>query len=208
MPKYTVKPGDCIASIAAKFTSTLEALWDAPDNEELRNLRDDPFVLLEGDEVHVPEPKDKQVSVAPGGRHVFVVHSMRCDFEVTLRLNDKLRKGVAWTLEVGGETIQGTTGDDGTVYASIPARARTGILRLPESEDEFPIAFGDLDPSETVRGVQSRLASLAYYRHRIDGDAGPWTARALRAFQIDEELPLTGKADKATTERLREKYGR
>ena len=158
--------------------------------------------------MHIPDAKDKQVSVAPGGRYVFVLQNMRCDFEVTLRLNDKLRTGVTWTLEVGSETIQGTTGEDGTVHASIPARARTGVLRLPDSDDEYPIAFGDLDPSETVRGVQSRLASLAYYRHRIDGDAGPWTARALRAFQIDEELPLTGKADEATTERLREKYGR
>lgn len=208
MTKYTVKPGDCIASIAAKFSSTLEALWDSPDNQELRELRNDPFVLHEGDEVAIPEPEDKHVSVAPGGRHVFVLHNMRCDFEVTLRLNDKLRTGVAWVLEVGGETIKGETGEDGTVRASIPARARTGVLRLPKSKDEYPIAFGDLDPSDTTRGVQSRLASLAYYRHRIDGDAGPWTARALRAFQIDEELPLTGKADEATTERLREKYGR
>ncbi len=208
MPTYKVKAGDCIASIAAKFSSTLEALWDAPGNQELRNLREDPFVLLEGDEVHIPEPQDKQVSVTPGGRHVFVVHNLRCDFEVTLRLNDRLRTGVAWVLEVDGERLEGTTGEDGTVRASIPARARTGTLRLPETDDEFPISFGDLDPADTTRGIQSRLTSLAYYRHRIDGDAGPWTARALRAFQIDEELPITGKVDAATIERLRERYGR
>lgn len=208
MAKYTVKAGDCVASIAAKFASTVEALWDAPDNEQLRKLREDPFVLQAGDEVHVPDVRDKRISVSPGGRHVFVVANTRCDFEVTLRVNGKLRTGVAWVLEVGAERLAGTTGDDGTVRASIPADATTGLLRLPESNDEFPIAFGDLDPLDTPRGVQSRLRSLAYYRHRIDGDAGPWTTRALRAFQADEGLPVSGKADPATTERLRTRYGR
>jgi len=208
MPTHTVKAGDCIASIAAKFESTLDALWDHPGNQELRDRREDPFVLQEGDEVHVPEVQGKQVSVEAGGRHVFVMHNLRCEFEVTLRRNGQLRAGEAWVLELEGETIEGTTRDDGTVRASIPTAARKGTLRLPESNDKFPIAFGDLDPIDTPRGVQSRLRSLAYYRHRLDGDAGPWTARALRAFQIDEELSITGKADEATVERLRTRYGR
>ncbi len=208
MAKYTVKAGECIASIAAKFASTLDQLWDDPNNEELRGLRDDPFVLKEGDVVHIPDVKDKQVSVAAGGRHVFVLQNMRCDFEVTLRLNGKLRTGVRWLLEVHGEVQEGTTGEDGTVRASIPADARTGVLRLPESKDEFPLDFGDLDPMDTPRGVQSRLQSLAYYRHRVDGKVGTWTARALRAFQMDEGLPVTAKADEATMERLRARYGR
>lgn len=208
MPKHSVKPGDCIASIAATFASTLDALWDHPDNKELRDLRQDPFVLHEGDEVHIPDAQDKRVSVTPGGRHVFVLHNTRTDFELTLRLNGTLRTGVAWVLKVAGETIKGTTGDDGTVRASILAHAKTGTLLLPDSDDRYPIAFGDLDPMDTARGVQSRLRNLAYYRHRIDGDTGPWTTRALRAFQIDEELPVTGKADDATMDRMRAKYGR
>jgi hypothetical protein len=208
MAKYTVKAGECIASVAAKFASTVEALWDAPDNQPLRQLRKDPCVLQEGDEVHVPDVRDKKVSVSPGGRHVFEQRNTRCDFEVTLRLNGQLRTGVAWVLEVGSETLEGTTGDDGTVRASVRADATTGVLRLPVSNDEFPIAFGDLDPLDSPRGIQSRLRSLAYYRHRVDGDAGPWTTRALRAFQADERLSMSGKPDAATLERLRERYGR
>lgn len=208
MPKHTVRPGDCIASIAAQFATTLEALWDHSDNSELRELRGDPFVLQEGDEVHVPDAPTGRLQVQAGKKHVFELEHQRCDFEVTLEFNGKLRTNEAWILRVAGETHEGTTGDDGTVRANIPAHARTGALELPDHGSTFDLALGDLDPLDTPRGVQARLRSLSYYQNKLDGDAGPWTARAIRAFQIDHELPITGEADDATLDRLKAVYGR
>ncbi len=208
MPEYIVKPGDCLASIAARFHLTLDSLWDHPDNQSLREERRDPYVLREGDRVHLPDPQPKTVKVAPGGRHTFMLTDTRCEFEVQLRLNGDPRKHEPWVLLIAGERITGTTDAEGTVRASIPARASEGVLELRDGRERFPFRFGDLDPIDTPRGLQGRLANLAYYRHLIDGDHGPWTARALRAFQRDHGVAVTGEADEPTLARLRTIYGR
>jgi hypothetical protein len=46
--------------------------------------------------------------------------------------------------------------------------------------------------------AQARLARLGYYPGPIDGDFGPMTSRALRSYQIDYGLPVTGRLDSQT----------
>jgi hypothetical protein len=43
--------------------------------------------------------------------------------------------------------------------------------------------------------VQSRLSALGYYRGAIDGIIGSGSRSAIRGFQIDNELPVTGRID-------------
>lgn len=50
--------------------------------------------------------------------------------------------------------------------------------------------------------AQARLARMGYYRGYIDGDFGPQTARALRNYQIDYGLPVTGRLDGRTLSSL------
>lgn len=57
-------------------------------------------------------------------------------------------------------------------------------------------------PASTVE-VQGLLAARGYYRAAVDGVAGPATRAALRRFQRDSGLPETGRADRATIDRLR-----
>ena len=46
--------------------------------------------------------------------------------------------------------------------------------------------------------AQTRLARLGYYRGPIDGDFGPMTNRAIRSYQADYGLPITGRLDSRT----------
>jgi Putative peptidoglycan binding domain len=46
--------------------------------------------------------------------------------------------------------------------------------------------------------AQARLARLGYYSGPIDGDFGPMTSRALRSYQADYGLPITGRLDSRT----------
>lgn len=46
--------------------------------------------------------------------------------------------------------------------------------------------------------AQARLARLGYYPGPIDGDFGPMTSRAIRSYQIDYGLPVTGRLDSRT----------
>jgi hypothetical protein len=46
--------------------------------------------------------------------------------------------------------------------------------------------------------AQVRLARLGYYPGPIDGDFGPMTSRAIRNYQADYGLPITGRLDYRT----------
>jgi Putative peptidoglycan binding domain len=46
--------------------------------------------------------------------------------------------------------------------------------------------------------AQARLARLGYYPGPIDGDFGPMTSRAIRSYQADYGLPITGRLDSRT----------
>ncbi|WCM93234.1 peptidoglycan-binding protein [Acidovorax sp. NCPPB 2350] len=68
---------------------------------------------------------------------------------------------------------------------------------------------GGAAPSQTkagtamsVREAQARLNALGYDVGTPDGSAGPKTANALRTYQKDKGLPVTGRLDTATADAL------
>ncbi len=68
---------------------------------------------------------------------------------------------------------------------------------------------GSAAPSQTragasmsMREAQDRLGSLGYNVGTPDGSAGPRTTRALREFQKDKGIPVTGRLDTATQDAL------
>jgi peptidoglycan hydrolase-like protein with peptidoglycan-binding domain len=73
---------------------------------------------------------------------------------------------------------------------------------LDEAGD--PAAAGDLylEPDE-VKQIQLDLKDRGYFHGPADGRKGPRTRTALRNFQRDESLAVTGSLDQATLDRLR-----
>jgi Putative peptidoglycan binding domain len=57
-------------------------------------------------------------------------------------------------------------------------------------------------PGSLVVASQARLQKLGYYRGAVDGAFGPLTAEAIRGFQSDNGLPVTGDLDVQTQRRL------
>lgn len=58
------------------------------------------------------------------------------------------------------------------------------------------LTFGE--HSETVRILQHKLNKLSYYTDKIDGDMGILTENALKNFQKDNKLTVSGQADSET----------
>jgi peptidoglycan hydrolase-like protein with peptidoglycan-binding domain len=81
------------------------------------------------------------------------------------------------------------------------AKATAGALEKTGEAvaDFFDGNDGDQD---RVREVQHALQGKGYYAGPIDGIAGPKTRSGVREYQQDEGLPVTGKADEKTAERL------
>jgi hypothetical protein len=64
---------------------------------------------------------------------------------------------------------------------------------------EVPVyAYRGLPPDQILSEVQRELQMLGYYRGAVDGLFGPLTRNALRQFQRDYGLPVTGAVDEAT----------
>ncbi|MEP6671871.1 MAG: peptidoglycan-binding protein [Chthoniobacter sp.] len=91
----------------------------------------------------------------------------------------------------------------GTSFYSAPAYYNTGYYDSP--------SFGiSISPSTTYRGtrvddradsltidVQRALRRDGYYRGSIDGDIGPGTRGAIRQYQYDHRLEVTGRIDRS-----------
>jgi hypothetical protein len=61
--EHRVRQGECLASIAARHgLPSAEALFDHPDNAELKRRRKHPGVLSPGDVVKVPEREPGELS--------------------------------------------------------------------------------------------------------------------------------------------------
>jgi hypothetical protein len=55
----------------------------------------------------------------------------------------------------------------------------------------------------TTSTAQEKLKKIGYYNGEVDGKAGPQTIKALRNFQIDNYLEVTGRLDLRTIKALR-----
>jgi hypothetical protein len=89
---------------------------------------------------------------------------------------------------------------------NIPPDARKGKLSLNDGEEIYDLNFGYNDPVNTVSGVQSRLRNLGFYKGEVDGRAES-VAGALKAFQRDQKLEVTGKINAPTIKALESTHG-
>lgn len=76
-------------------------------------------------------------------------------------------------------------------YQPAPVVYRTIYVSAP------PPAYVNYE-QPTVARAQVRLARLGYYPGPIDGDFGPMTRAAIKTYQSDYGLPVTGRLDRRT----------
>jgi peptidoglycan hydrolase-like protein with peptidoglycan-binding domain len=74
------------------------------------------------------------------------------------------------------------------------------------------LRIGHLSPmrdtdDDGVSGVQARLQNLGYYEGEVDGELGPETQDAIRAFQDDHALDATGEISADLLDALENKHG-
>lgn len=209
MPKnYSVKKGDCISSIGESFGFFPDTLWDLPQNAALREKRENPYVLMPGeDQVFVPDLRPKDVSCATGKRHSF--RRKGVPERLRLRLLDDAgepRCQLPFRLTIDGIETRDETDDDGLLLAWIPPQAISGELVLdPDGDAEtHTIKLGHLTPIEDPKGVAARLNNLGYAVKDEQGNED--AAGAIGAFQADEDLPVTNEINDETRARLLERH--
>jgi hypothetical protein len=123
-------------------------------------------------------------------------------FRVVLERYQQPLQNKRYVLSVDGRNYEGTTSGTGLLEVSLPAIARSGVLRIPEEQLEFELQFGCLDPWDEVIGAQARLQNLGYYHGDLSGETNDDFREALQVFQSDFGLPVTGELDDDTKQKF------
>lgn len=211
MTIHTAAPNDTLFTIALQHGfRNWRAIYDHPSNERLRQLRPDPMVLAPGDTIFVPDKQPSKFNGATGRTHRFRLAAPKCFVAVCLQDEEgEPYAGCKYELTVNGQTLQGVTSDVGLVSHEVRHDAKEATLTLwtdphdPDSNLEWTLEIGALDPIDTIAGVQWRLQNLGYLIDEITGAMDDATRTALSAFQrfMGHAHPV-GELDEATRQAL------
>ena len=203
---HEVKDGECLKSIAQDYGFFWETLWGLSENKDLKDKRENPDVLMAGDQVFVPDLREKKISLATGKRHRFKRKGVPSVARFKMQTGGEPRKGLAWTLDIDGKRIEGVTDDEGMIEAALPLGARSGYLTIKDgdAEEVYAVSFAGLDPASEPSGARQRLLSLGYDCPKGDDKL---YEKALRSFQSERGLDVTGKLDDKTKDELIKAYG-
>jgi hypothetical protein len=199
--EYIVSQGECVDSIAYEHGHYWKTIWDLPENAQLKQVRRDPNVLLEGDRLMIPPLRQKAENCATDAVHSFVLKGVPAMLRVRmLREDQKPRANKPYTLVIDGALSTGNTDGDGWVKHPIPPNSRHGEIRI--GPDTFELCLGNIDPVSEKTGIRGRLSNLGY-----DCETENDIQFALARFQRQHGLPVSGEADQATRNKLVEVHG-
>jgi peptidoglycan hydrolase-like protein with peptidoglycan-binding domain len=95
-------------------------------------------------------------------------------------------------------------------------KAKEGKLKLFDLNDdndrinveEYVLKFNDIDPIDTISGVQARLKNLGFYKGDITDFADEELENAVKAFQKSVNKTENGRwNDSATQQEIKDTYG-
>lgn len=206
--QYTIEEGDGVTSVAAMRGFFPQTVWDHPANAKLKAQREDMDILLPGDTLTIPDKGLRHEACALDKRHRFKRKGVPASFRLQVLAHGQPVPNRDYLLVLDGTKHRGKTSGEGFIERFLPAACKEAMLLVDWSETERPLMyrlrFGSLDPISDLHGVKKRLANLGFDCGPMHGDMNEETRCALQAFQKLNRLPLTGEADDATKQRLRQ----
>jgi len=211
---YTVKQGDHLSKIAKDngFTD-YTIIWDHPNNSDLKNLRQNPNILLPGDQVFIPDMEEKHETGATDKKHTFTVNKNTLKLRLVLEdMYEKPIAGAQCALLIDGQVYQLTTDGNGKLEQEIPLDAKEGSLTIrgdqtPFANQVLPIKIGHLDPLDEPSGQIARLNNLGYSAGKLDGSDTAAFSSAIQEFQCDNSLTVDGICGPQTQAKLKQVCG-
>lgn len=199
---HRIQPGDSVLSLAKRYGFLSQTIWDAPQNVELRERREDMNTLMPGDVLVIPDKRVAPTSLGTGRSHQLRIKGTLATLRMQVYDFGEPRAGQDFVLTVGDYVVEGTTDGDGILEVSVPVLATSGQLVVGEDQFQLGIMFGHLDPASELSGIQQRLINLGYTCHDSPGELGVSTQIALREFQHRQGLDVNGELDDDTRARI------
>jgi len=139
--------------------------------------------------------------------------------ELIHRTYDKMLNGnapdasaqAAATAPAAGNAAQPAPPADGTNQAAQTAPPADTTQAAPPADNATQVAAApppiNLRSRNTIRWVQASLQQLGYDAGKVDGAVGRRTAVAIKKYEKDNGLPITGKMSAALVDSLRKRTG-
>ncbi|KAF7774759.1 hypothetical protein PMAN_a3334 [Pseudoalteromonas marina] len=214
--QHTVAQGETLLRIAKQYGyQTSKALYNHPSNAEFKALRPDPNLIYPGDKITIPPKKEKFIPLRTNSINSFVVQNEKEYFRLQVSYDDGDDvTGKRVVLSIGSQTIDTVLQSDGLIEVELNNNdALTGTIDLYLNEGEttptksFNVQIGNLDPIDTLSGVQGRCNMLGFDCGTVDGVNGAKTKAGVREFQQAQQLQVDGIAGPVTKSRLVYVYG-
>ena len=204
---HRAERSDTLASIADQYGfSNYETIWNAPENGALRAARDDAHALQQGDEVAIPEKRERTHTVGTGTDATVTVFLPKV--RVVLRLlafDQSPVAGAHARIAAAGAPEELDSDENGTLDIPVAAGARS--LTLDVNGNVQSLEVGGLSPIASSSGVRQRLASLGYDAGDDDDETDEALRCAIEEFECDHGARPKGIIDDAFLDSLRDAHG-
>lgn len=200
--KHIVAQGEYLALIARKLKRIgWDMILNEPANQELWKKGRTPNILYPGDEIVIPDAREKKVTRPTTATHTFKLKQPRNRLKIVLEKHDKkpfkgekvkvlIQRSLTASSDDGLE-IPAETDGAGLIDIPLPAGAVKATLTLVDAPWlRWVVLIGHLDPvhdpvgkRDFVSGVQARLNNLGFSCGAVDGVLGPRTRSAIARFQ-------------------------
>ncbi|HTO84363.1 MAG TPA: peptidoglycan-binding domain-containing protein [Methylomirabilota bacterium] len=115
----------------------------------------------------------------------------------------------AATAPAAGDAAPAAPPADGSTQAATPSDSTAQTAANADTATQVAVAPPpvNLRSRDTIRWVQASLQQLGYDAGKVDGAVGRRTAVAIKKYEKDSGLPITGKMSAALVDSLRKRTG-
>jgi hypothetical protein len=124
----------------------------------------------------------------------------------TVRIRPEVDQDYDYEFVAGAVKLSGSKKVGEVIELEIPKSIDTGELtvttKAPVFKHAWTIKVGEVDPEDSIAGLQQRLINLGYFDQAANGQESPELQQAIVDFQIDHQIPITGICDQDTKDAL------
>jgi len=169
--KYTVKSGDRMSKIAFEHGfKDYHALYEA-QSAAFKKKRPNPEILLEGDEVTLPEKIDDKHAADDKKTQKYIQDTTLPELRIHIKAFGKPLASKDFTVLIESDPYTkakpykgtGTTDAKGIAKFNVDPRVTTVVLSFKDPPLECKLLVGSLHPVDEPGGVEQRLGDLGYF---------------------------------------------
>lgn len=204
-----LRQGEYLTRLAFERGASAEEVWCHAVNAELRGRRESMDVLAPGDILRLPPKRVVRSPLVAGQSNRYSADVPRIPITLVFQNGSAPAADAPYTLEgLGSHTTEGRTDANGGITLQVPISVAEFRVIFDEGRRVFPILIGHMDPADEQSGIWARLANLGYVSDlsASEEEDDERMEYAIRAFQRDSALTVTGMMDASTARALQEAH--